>query len=500
MRGHARILWVIVFTAIMLGVFVYANAQQPHATCPALIEQALTSMGNNCSSLDRNSACYGYRDVNATFSQATAPEFFSQPSDRAELITLQNIGTSPMDTAAETWGIALMSVQANLPDTLPGQNAVFMLLGNTQVENAVQPDNAATAGAATPLEVTTSMAAGLFYRAVTSDTIVSAIPAQAALSADAITAGGDWVRVVFDGKPGWVTRAVLTPDDAIDALPVVNPDAQTPMQAFYLRTGITGTECSQAPDSLVVQGPQDLQIDLTVNGADMRLGSTVALRLIPLSDDLAARFAPYYSDISKVSALMELDVIDGHAVLNPNTPDEVTVPEGFWTVRCLSDPENLGLDGVNNDRQVLDGCPWLPPEQWRPSDYSSYQALQGVSLNYPIHMPLPPTPTYTPSPRPVILPTHTPTPEDEFTPTYTPTVSDTPEITDTVTATITDTPTYTDTAMMTDTLTYTPTDTPAPTDTATDTPAPTDTPSNTPTDTPLPTSTPSPTDTPFIIP
>jgi hypothetical protein len=393
---HLRVILLAGFVFGIVGAFAYSNAMQEAESCPALIEQALTAIGDNCGGIGRNSACYGFQGVMATFTEAIAPELFSQPSDRVELVTLKTIGTTPLDTALDQWGIALLSLQANLPDTLPGQNTVFMLLGDTEVENAVLPEDTFAGGAV--VNVTTRAAAGLFYRPDATDSVIGAIPADTVLAADAISPDGEWLRIAFGEKPGWVTRQVLVPQDDLASLPVLAPNMQSPMQSFYLRTGITGTECTEAPDSLVVQGPADVTVDINANGADIRLGSTVALRLLPLDPDLAAEFAALYGDINEVVFLLELDVIDGEAILNPNTENEVIVPEGYRTVRCLSNPGDLGLDGVDNDREVFAGCPWLNPQQWRPSDYELYDVLDGVRLNYTIRMPIPATLTPTPSP------------------------------------------------------------------------------------------------------
>jgi len=486
-----RISPLVIIALIILGAFGSTNAAQVNTTCPPLIEKALQSVGNNCQGLNRNSACYGFSDVKATFSQTTTAETFTQPSDRAGLSDLKNIATSPLDSAFAKWGIALMSVQANLPDTLPGQNVVFMLLGDTQVENAVKPD--AAFGGGTTLQVTTSTDAAQFYLPDTSQRIVGTVPAQTQVSADAVSSDSGWVRVVFDSIPGWISKQTLDPAADVSTLPTFSGDTHTSMQSFYLRTGITGTKCTQAPDSLIVQGPQHLMVDINANGADIRLGSTIALRLVPLTRELADLFRPVYPKINQVTVLLEVDVIDGHAILNPGQPDQTIVNTGYFSLRCLSDPANLGLDGVTNDRQVFAGCPWLQPASWKPLQYNTYGALNGVDLNYPIIVPQLPTPTPTRTPR-IVHPTRTPT--RTMTPTPTPTC--TPEIIDNetfpcktteptqeVTAEVTDTPTptYTDTATDTDT----PTNTDTPTDT--DTPTSTFTPTDTPTDTPTPTNT-----------
>ncbi len=446
-----RRLWLVTFALFLFGAFAYADAQSSDvSTCPTLVQQALAAIHDNCAGIGRNTACYGFQDVQAAFTEATTPGFFSAPSDRAGLSTLKTIDASPMDTALHQWGIAMMSVQANLPNTLPGQSAVFMLMGDTQVESAVTSGDLFRGGAV--VSVTTSIDAGLFYLPDAQSRVVGAIPANTPLSADAISADGGWVRVAFGDTPGWVTVGVLTSQDSLDTLPVYNPAQQSPMQAFYLRTGITGTECTQAPDALVVQGPQNLMIDINANGADIRLGSTIALRLVPLTDDLRAMFAPYYSDIDQVPALMVLYVIDGHATLNPGTPDEVNVDQGYYTVTCLSQTENLGLDQVSNDRQVVPGCPWLPPLPWTETIYEMFRALDGLDLNYVIQMPDELTPTPTPTPTntftaaPIYIP---PAPTQTPTNTYTPVPIITATPTNTATVIpfdiLTDTPTPTET-------------------------------------------------------
>ncbi len=488
-----RILRLLTFLAavlIILGAFIYSDAQQGNTTCPLLVQQALSAIGTNCGGLDRNSACYGFQNVTATFSEQTAPDFFTKPADRAQLITLKEIGTSPMNIADKEWGIALLSLQADLPDTLPGQNTVFMLLGDTQVENAVEPQNTFQSG--TPINVTVgAVAAGLFHLPQTGETIVSTIPANTVLPADAITPDGSWVRVVYNGTPGWVTRQILVRQDSINSLPIITPRTHTPVQTFYLRTGISGTSCTQAPDSLIVQGPHNLLLDINANGADIRLSSTIALRIIPLSPQIVALYESIYPQINRVTELMELDVIDGQVILDANTPQQIIVPSGYRTIRCLSEPANLGLDGVLNDRRVFSVCPWLTPELWRQVDYDTYGSLQGVNLIYPITMPLAPTPTSTPSPtrtpRPYVAPainTFTPTP----TPTDTASLECAEDTDNLPTCVPTTAPTPTDTLLPFDT--FTPTDTLAPTDTPTNTPVPTDTPTNTPAPTDTPTDTP----------
>ncbi len=503
-------LWLVMVPFVLLGIVAYSQAQQVDNTCPALIERALGSIGDNCGGLSRNLACYGFEDVLASFSDETPSDAFAVPSDRVGLTTLRNIGTSPMDTALEKWGIALLSVQANLPDTLPGQNAVFMLLGDTEVENAVPPEAAFTSGPV--ITVTTRVATGLFHLPAPDEEIVRAVDADEALSADAVSEDGQWVRVLAGNRFGWVSRQVLVEQPEIDTLAVITPETRTPMQAFYLRTNITGTGCTEAPESLIVQGPQSLLVDIDVNGAEIRLGSTIALRVVELTPELRAWFAPLYNGIDQITRLLEVIVIDGRAVLDPGTPEETIVETGYRTFRCLSETENLGVDGVDNDREVVAGCPWLTPIRWRDVDFGNDLVLEGVTLNYPIRLPWEATPTpavtQTPTHTATHTPTRTPTRRIVILPTRTPTTSPTPTQTNTVIPhdPLTSTPTPTPTKLFdgteesteivepsdTWTATWTPTSTPTDTPSFTPTSTPTDTPSFTPTSTPTEEFTPEP--------
>ncbi|MFN8449754.1 MAG: choice-of-anchor Q domain-containing protein [Anaerolineae bacterium] len=460
-----RARFVLVMTAAF--ILMYVGYQQITAqnlvTCPGLVQQAIDSVGDNCGGMDRNSACYGFSDVTANFSVAQPVNFFTQPSDRARLLELESLSTSPMVEAQEKWGIALLSVQANLPDTLPGQSVVFMLLGDTQVENAVTPDQAFQTG--TTVNVALTIGADLYYEAKMDAQVVGSIPQGTALTADATDASGQWVRVVYRGVPGWITRQVLTTDGDLGALPVIGPDTKTPMQAFYFRTGISGTQCTEAPNALVVQGPESLTVDINVNGADVRLGSTVVFYLLPVDAETLQYLISQYGEVGAISRLMQIVVLDGHVLLNAGTPDEIELNTGETTFICLNEPENLGADGQSNDQTVFSACPWAPPRPVTVEDLERFRDLEGVTLNYPIELPLAlPTITPTPSDTPIssggiILPTAT------FTPTFTPTntlppppapgqptwtPSIVPSPTDTVQATFT--PTYT--------FTPTPTDTP----------------------------------------
>jgi hypothetical protein len=405
---------VLLLLLLAIGIDARESiAQTPsQQVCSTFIQEAIRTVGDNCGLLDRNSACYGYQAVSASFTEAQANDFFSQPNQRSPIRILSSISTSPLRTALDQWGIALLSVQANLPETLPGQSVIFMLLGDTEVENDVEEPDVYQPGEI--ISVTTARADSLIYLPRPNADVLASVPAGTLLQADAISSDGRYVRVVHQGVPGWVTVASLAGGVDLTPLAVITPDTRTPGQAFYLRTNIGQTECVQAPDSLLVQGPQNIQIDLRANNADIRIGSTVVLRVIPVIPRLVDLARRQFNITEQVFALLEMTVLDGKGIVDPDTDREQTVLPGQRIYRCLGAADNIALDGVSNDNPAIDSCPWFGLETLTREQIAEFAGLEGIELNYPVTLPEVPDPTPTP------IPTNTPGVPGVFFPTNTP--------------------------------------------------------------------------------
>lgn len=316
-------------------------------TCPQLVEQALLAVDQNCAGVGRNEACYGYNRVEASFLNEVAEDFFNQPADTASVIDLQSIRTAPLDLGSGEWGVAVMSLQANMPNTLPGQNVTFILLGDTEVENAVAPDEAFVPSNGIPVTVTFPQGAALRSGPGDNFNVIFPVAAGTVLTADGLSPDGAWVRTAHNDRPVWARRTTLADDPAIAALPTLNNELRTPMQAFYLRTGIGQPACEEAPDDiLLVQGPEDIEIELTVNGANVSLGSSGAFRVVEINGE------PF----------LEVIVFDGEFIIEgeDGAPDTVITP-GMRSLMCLGDQNSRGLDGEANDLVVT--CNPSPPEK-----------------------------------------------------------------------------------------------------------------------------------------
>jgi hypothetical protein len=260
---------------VLLAV-VWAVVAQT-GSCPALVEQALASLGDNCDALDRNSACYGFNQVDSTFFTEVDPGFFSQPSDRSELTNLQSIQTAALDLDNNVWGIAVMNALANVPNTLPGQAVTFLLLGDAQVENRVDPHSAILPSE--PLPVTVKRDASARSGPGANTNVVAVLIAGTELESDAINANGLWMRVVVNDRVAWVSRSDLEFEtEPLSQLRMVTENTRTPMQAFYFSTGTGQPSCNEAPDVVTIQSRENLRVSLTVNGAEVGVGSTISFK------------------------------------------------------------------------------------------------------------------------------------------------------------------------------------------------------------------------------
>jgi hypothetical protein len=345
---------VLIVVGVLLVVMPLAGlAQSDAGLCPALVEQALSELGQNCDLLDRNSACYGYNRVNATFTQEQPVEFFSVPADRTELTNLKTIETVPLNVDESYWGIAVLNVQANVPNTLPGQAVTFLLLGDVSVENAVAPEDVVMP--ADPVMVTTAMGANIRSAPTTSANLIGSAPAGVELPADGLSPNGNWLRVLHDSGLGWISREVIDPANDVSSLPIIDSESRTPMQSFYFTTGFGDPSCNQAPPSLlVVQGPNNVAVNITANGADIQIGSTIALMILPNNQ-------------------LQLIVVSGEAKLG-----DITIPAGFKISAPLSE-----------DGKTVIGT-WENLEPLTAEDLERLQGLVSIPsnlLHYPIILP-----------------------------------------------------------------------------------------------------------------
>ncbi len=347
---------LFVFLLLLIGV-VPVLAQ---ADCPEIVERALETVDEMCADTGNNQVCYGNVSIEATPQQGVSTFTFERTGDLADLTDVQTLALGGLDEGQGTWGVALMRVRANIPDTLPGQNVTFLLFGDVVLENAVAEQ--------TVLLPVTRQSADVNVRNQPNPDarLIAALVGDQVLYADGRLEDGSWLRVqnpVDDegnivASVGWVSTPVVTVDGDINSLPVVQSTDTTitsgygPMQAFYFRSGIGDSACAEAPDSgLLVQTPEGVeQVSLRVNGVDVQLGSTAYFQAEP-------------------SAEMIISTIEGSASVQS---------EGVTQIVAAGTRVRVGLneEGIAN----------TPPSDPEPYDADALAALPVVALEREIEI------------------------------------------------------------------------------------------------------------------
>jgi hypothetical protein len=350
------------YSTILLLILVPFHALMQNGVCPELVQQALTDIGENCSTLTKNTACYGFNRVEATFDQEVNDDIFSKPADRAELLSMQSIITAPLNEALDQWGVAVLSLQANVPNSLPGQSVRFLMFGDVQMKNDVPADKALAA--VDPVPVVTLVGANVRSRPTKNANVVGSVGAGAELAADGISEDGAWVRVVInETSPGWISTQLIDAAADLANLPIITPTSLSPMQAFTFRTGIGQPSCDEAPDVLVVQGPDNVQVSITANGVDIDIGSTIYLKSI--ADDR-----------------IQLGTLNGSA-----QSGDLIINEGFTATASLDENGQAGAFGGLR-----------PMTQSDLNDLGWLETVPDDILEYAIDVPEPPPPPPTVNP------------------------------------------------------------------------------------------------------
>lgn len=391
---HIAVLTTALSLIAALGIAVQSQpGVGTSSSCSSLVQLALQEVGNSCSALDRNSACYGYNRVNASFAEPVAEDFFSTAGDKSPLRQLVNIATAPLNEASNEWGVAVMNVQANVPGALPGQAVTFILLGDVSVQNAVDPSSAQDAVAVVELTIGSTNARvrtgpGSNFNAV------GAVAAGDTIEADGVSSDGGWVRLNYNGVVGWISKSLVASGDT-STLPVISETSQTPMQAFYFSTGLGAPTCQDAPDALVVQGPENVKVNLTVNGADIEIGSTVVLKNTKTGDyasmktdaELQQVFGnQIYGSVpdNTECTVTEMIMLDGEALLNGN--QSVLLPGfGIRSLECGG-----GVDDSGAETDPLLKTSWRGSRRLSQDELSQYAILEQLPegiLRYKVKIP-----------------------------------------------------------------------------------------------------------------
>lgn len=316
-------------------VLCYSAVLAQENICETIVQDAIRIVQDECAPTDRNQACYGYVQLEATPRDGVENFSFEQAGDIANVADLETLRLSALDEDTNTWGIALMKLQANLPASLPGQNVTFVLFGNVEIRNAVEPSEELAT-----IEISANDGINVRSGPSTDYRVVGSLARGETVTANGRNADGSWLRIQVPDSDalGWVFAQLVTTDGDASTLSVVDASATevpfTPMQAFYFSTGIGTTNCTEAPpDGILVQTPQGAgKIELRANDVDIQLGSTAFLQ-------------------AQAGADLTISVVEGEGVVTADGVS-VVVPAGAQVEVPLDD--DLSADGPPGDPQPYD--------------------------------------------------------------------------------------------------------------------------------------------------
>ncbi len=117
----------------LLSVLMSVTLAFAQDECTTVVADALTATDAACTGLGRNQACFG--NVNITTTLADSSLVFQSKGDVVELTEIERMTLSPYDELTGAWGVAVMNVQANIPETVPGQGVTFLLFGDVDISN-----------------------------------------------------------------------------------------------------------------------------------------------------------------------------------------------------------------------------------------------------------------------------------------------------------------------------------------------------------------------------
>lgn len=263
---------ILCLMAILL-VVTLAKAQQD---CPEIVEVALESAREGCSDLELNEACYGSSFIEAEARPYIDEFVFLQSGDRADILAIDRMRLSAMDTRAGTWGIALMEVQSQQDEA---DGATLLLFGDAALQSSDQL-----------LTVETTQPTQVYAFPQTDSAILETVAINTTIIANGRLETGDWLRVWLpEGAIGWLSAAqMVTPED-LNLLPVIaldqamiEPEANNsalygPMQAFYFESGTNDAPCANAPESgMLIQTPEgEASVTIWMDEVVVQLDGTV---------------------------------------------------------------------------------------------------------------------------------------------------------------------------------------------------------------------------------
>ena len=332
---------LFILYAAIVGLFIVTGTvgAQENNVCTAIVRDALIQTVVNCADNATGQVCAAFPEIDSVLQDDVDPETFDEAGETVDAIDVITLRPGPIDisTSDETWGVIVMNLLASLPAGVT-DDVVVIGFGGVEIESDV-PVAEAFVPLSEPVSFTTTAAGELREVTLTPPAeaeVTEQVASGTALVADAVSADGLWVRVLIGDRPGWLDADAFEGTDLSD-LPVLDNGQLSPMQAFYLRTGIDAGSCAPNSSWVLIQSPEEISVDMIIYDVPVRIEATVLFRTLAAGEPVGPQ--------------MQLVVLYGVVTVNPDTEDEIIVPAGYMLPIGLGpDFVSLGIEGDDDER------------------------------------------------------------------------------------------------------------------------------------------------------
>lgn len=348
--------WLIAL--ILLWLPTIASAQetpvsQPN-TCPVIVRTAIDLTNERCDGTDQNQVCYGHLVLDAQPRPGLLDFGFEEPGDVVDVIEVQSLRLSALDTQTGRWGVVMMQLAATLVEEPVADSAVQILLfGDAELNDATR---------FLPGQVI--QATNIRQQPTTASPLIASLAASTEVTANGRLPDSSWIRIHLLDTTGWIRSDLVDLRGDVDSLSILSsaalgenaPDELAqfgPMQAFYFRSGINDAPCAEAPNSgLLIQTPEGVaSVSIWLDEVVVHLDATAFIQAEP-------------------DGSLTVNVLEGSAQVEAQGETR-TVVAGMQVNVPLDN--NLAASDVPDDPQ--------------PYDETAVQALPVELLNRPVVIP-----------------------------------------------------------------------------------------------------------------
>jgi uncharacterized protein YraI len=315
-----------------------ATSEAPREGCPEIVDRALTLTREGCGGTGSNRICYGHVLLDAELRDGADQEQFNDPGETTDVVNIQNLSLSALDTAAGVWGVVKMQLQPNITLEAQEDDVTFLVFGDAALENATQ---------LIPIITTTNL--NIRSAPSTDSTIIESIGADESLVASGRSPDNAWLRLRLqdedETRNGWLATSLIETEYNLEDLPVIDPNADEaddlftygPMQAFYFESNRDDAPCEEAPNSgLIIQTPEgEASVSVWIDEVIVELNATAFVQ-------------------AQRDGNFTINVLDGAARVTANGETQIAVAGQAIDVELNEDLSPQGAPGEARDIDAED--------------------------------------------------------------------------------------------------------------------------------------------------